>query len=100
MSTRLHALFYALSALLLLGVPAADAACPVGTPITSELSCSSNYDSFVDHTTPSFLGGGCVVSSCLLGEEFLRNPILGAACFCICGVHTVPLQLFKDVSHA
>ena len=59
MSPRFSSLFCALSAFVLLGVPTADASCPVGTPITAELSCSSNYDSFVDHTSPSFLGGGC-----------------------------------------
>ena len=46
MSPRFSSLFCALSAFVLLGVPTADASCPVGTPITAELSCSCRIFSY------------------------------------------------------
>jgi hypothetical protein len=49
---------------LLLWATAAGAVCPLGTNITAELSCSSNIDTLVDHTQPSFLGGACPDQLC------------------------------------
>jgi len=59
---------FAAATLALLGAAAlpalAQAACPSTIPILEELYCSSEIDSFVDHTEPSLLGGACEDSLC------------------------------------
>jgi hypothetical protein len=55
--------------------PAAQASCPVGVTIAAELSCSSNIDTVVDHTQPSFLGGGCDDMLCYsCGDPWIDQP--------------------------
>ncbi len=65
----------ATAALLNLSAPSAQAACPVGVVVAAELSCSSNIATFVDHTQPSFLGGGCDDLLCYSCGEPYANEL-------------------------
>ncbi|MFH1468029.1 MAG: putative metal-binding motif-containing protein [Pseudomonadota bacterium] len=64
-----------LTALALLALPAAQAACPADVTIHDALTCSSSYAGFVDHEEDSYLGGSCDDSLCYTcGEPYANEP--------------------------
>ena len=72
----------------------AQAACPSSVPILDSLYCSSEIDSFVDHTQPSQLGGSCDAGECYsCGDPWAEQAQIAPE-----AVYTFSCQVAGDVT--
>ncbi|MCP4871409.1 MAG: hypothetical protein GY898_22085 [Proteobacteria bacterium] len=91
MLTRTWLLSLLLTALM---VAPAFAVCPSSVQILDSLYCSSEIDSFVDHTQPSYLGGECETNDCYAcGEPFDEQAQIAPE-----AVYTFNCQVTGDVT--